>query len=414
MKLAAVLLLALIAAPSADPRYFRYERAITASSAGQTCTVLDSAVFAHAASELADLRLYDGSAETPYVVRDSVPATTPEAKIALVNAGLRAGHTVFDAVMPAGTYGDLQLAVAGQNFLATVTVFGGSSAADAKTRVGSYTIFDFTRQRLGSSTVLHLPPTSFPYLHFEVTGGLLPGQFMELVIKRGAAGQPRYTPVPVSVSWQQKGRDTVAVFSVPPRVPVDRLLFDAPADPKNFSRDVTVEIAEESATPGQQAQPAGQAGGSLLRLHSERDGQRIDEERVFIDPPRTVFEHATQWTATVHNGDDAPLRFAGLHVLLLERELCFEARAGSSYTLRYGDPALDAPRYDYARWFTAQTGAAQAALGPEQQNSQWTPRPDQRAFTERHPALLWAALVVVVALLGIVAVRTARQLKPQP
>jgi hypothetical protein len=410
MKLAVALLLALAAAPTADLRYFHYERSIAAQAAGQTCVVLDATVFSHAASDIADVRLYSGAQETPYVVRDVAPVSASQAKIALVNAGRRSTRTVFDAAMPAGPYGDIDLAVAGQDFLATVTVFGGSSAADAKTRIGTYTIFDFTRQRLGRSTVLHLPPSTFSYLHFEVNSSLAPGQFMELTMKRAAASEPRFISVPVSVAWQQKGRDTVAVFSVPPRVPVDRLLFDAPPEPKNFSRDVSIEIAEEPASREQQAQPAAQSGGSLLRLHGERDGQRIDEERVYLDPPRTVYDRATQWTVTVHNGDDMPLRFAALHVLMLQRQLCFEAASGSTYTLRYGDPALDAPRYDYARWFTPQAGAAHADLGPEQTNARWMARPDQRAFTERHPALLWIALVVVVAVLGFVAVRTARQL----
>jgi hypothetical protein len=31
-----------------------------------------------------------------------------------------------------------------------------------------------------------------------------------------------------------------------------------------------------------------------------------------------------------------------------------------------------------------------------------------RPFTERHPVLLWAALIVVVGTLGVVALRSAR------
>jgi len=45
----------------------------------------------------------------------------------------------------------------------------------------------------------------------------------------------------------------------------------------------------------------------------------------------------------------------------------------------------------------------------EQMNAAYEPRPDERPFTERHPALLWAALVAVIALLGGIALRSVKR-----
>jgi hypothetical protein len=45
-------------------------------------------------------------------------------------------------------------------------------------------------------------------------------------------------------------------------------------------------------------------------------------------------------------------------------------------------------------------------------NPQYRARPDARPFTEKHPGLLWAALVLVVGVLGFVALRTAKQAGP--
>ncbi|HTP25185.1 MAG TPA: hypothetical protein VMK12_05915, partial [Anaeromyxobacteraceae bacterium] len=84
---------------------------------------------------------------------------------------------------------------------------------------------------------------------------------------------------------------------------------------------------------------------------------------------------------------------------------------GGKYVLYYGDPALSAPRYDYATLFTEEPGAARATLGPELENPEYRPRPDERPFTERHPALLWVALVLVIALLGGIALRSAKQVQ---
>jgi hypothetical protein len=65
--------------------------------------------------------------------------------------------------------------------------------------------------------------------------------------------------------------------------------------------------------------------------------------------------------------------------------------------------------YDYATLFAVQADASAATAGPEQANAAYEPRPDERPFTERHPALLWAALVAVIALLGGIALRSVKR-----
>jgi hypothetical protein len=54
------------------------------------------------------------------------------------------------------------------------------------------------------------------------------------------------------------------------------------------------------------------------------------------------------------------------------------------------------------------------AAGAEQPNPAYQPRPDERPFTEKHPALLWLALVAVVVLLGAIALRSANRSAQTP
>jgi hypothetical protein len=61
-----------------------------------------------------------------------------------------------------------------------------------------------------------------------------------------------------------------------------------------------------------------------------------------------------------------------------------------------------------------QPNAAAATLGVEALNASFEPRPDARPFTERHPALLWIVLVVVVLGLGFVALRSGRRVNQSP
>ena len=155
------------------------------------------------------------------------------------------------------------------------------------------------------------------------------------------------------------------------------------------------------------AAPA-RASGTLLRLHTVREGHPIDEEQLTVDAPRVDYEDASQWTIAIDNGDDVPLSIESARLEMTERKLCFDAAAGAVYTVMYGDAALSAPHYDYATLFAPDAHAAVATIGAEQANPDYAARPDSRAFTERHPALLWIALLVVVVVLGGVAFRTAK------
>ncbi len=314
--------------------------------------------------------------------------------------------------MPDGHYSDLQLAVTAQNFIATVTVTGSQAeTGSAETRIGSYTIFDLTRQKLGRSTVLHLPESDFRYLHFRIAGPLSPESVTRLSVMRLPASQPKYLTVEESARIVEKGHSSLLEFTVPAHLPVDRVAFTPGMEPAQFSRDVSIGVAPVSPSPAADMDQPAQtvtSYGSLLRVHSVENGHRIDEERLAIDAPQADFNMPAKWTITIENGDDAPLRLESVRLQMLERNLCFEADGNGGYVLYYGDPALTAPRYDYATLFTPQVNASQITAGPEQPNPAYQPRPDARPFTEKHPALLWIALAVVIALLGVIALRSVK------
>jgi hypothetical protein len=391
-------------------RYFRYDRPLPKSS-GQSCMALDAGVFSHAAPQLADLRIFRNGAETPFALPTAAPVVTVEKSIPPLNLGMRSGQTVFDAALPEGHYSDLQLAVTGQNFIASVTVSGSQAeTAAAATTIGTYTIFDLTGQKLGRSTVLHLPESDFRYLHFRIKGPLTPQSVAGLTVLRLPSSQPKYVVVAQNSQVIKKGHSSLIEFTVQAHVPVDQLVFVPTASPAQFSRDVTITVTP--ILPKRDIDPAQfprtvTSSGSLLRVHGVQAGQRIDEERLALDAPWVDFSTPAKWEVAIENGDDAPLTINYVRLQMIERDLCFDADANGSYTLYYGDPALDSPRYDYATLFALQSNASRVAAAPEQQNPAYQPRPDSRPFTEKHPALLWMALVAVIALLALVALRSA-------
>ncbi|HTD56314.1 MAG TPA: DUF3999 family protein [Silvibacterium sp.] len=413
-----VLLLAAVATSPVlpDARYFRYERPLlnTPPQELQTCVALDPAVFEHSAPMLSDLRLYRDGKEVPYAIRFAAPGAAAPAKIAPLNLGTQNGRVVFDAEMPDGSYSDVDLDLREKDFIATVDVTGSHSPDGEKTKLGTFTVFDFTGQKLGRSMVLHLPQSDFRQLHFRIEGPIKPEDVSGLTVERVSEGEPRSLTVAENAQARQKDGETVVEFTVPGNVPVDRVEFVAEASPANFSRNVTMTVTRAGKNPPDSGRSETFTySGSILRFHGVRDGHRIDEERLKVDVPPSTLAEIAGWTVKIDNGDDPPIALKSVRLEMLERTLCFNSIPGGKYLLYYGDPALAAPRYDYATLFSQESGAARAALGPEQENPEYRPRPDARPFTERHPALLWVALVLVIVLLGGIALRSAKQVNPR-
>jgi hypothetical protein len=86
----------------------------------------------------------------------------------------------------------------------------------------------------------------------------------------------------------------------------------------------------------------------------------------------------------------------------------FEPKGATHLRLYYGDDRLDAPAFDYAKFFK-DDAAAQAALGAPEVNLAFTGRPDDRPWSERHKLVLWLAMVAAVAGLSILALRGLKQ-----
>jgi len=313
-------------------------------------------------------------------------------------------------MMPDGHYQDIDLTINHQDFIATITVYGShSQAANPGTRLGSYTVFDLSKQRLGRSTVLHLPESDFRYLHFKVDGPLKPDEIPALTVESPPTVESSYTAVAQSSHIAADAHHSTLQFTIPAHVPIDRIVFTAPAEPVNFSRDVTVTF---TPMPGKQETDEKEPPhpvtitGTLMRIHRVEDGHRIDEENLTVDTVPRDQEGPGNLKISIDNGDDTPWIPQSVQLQMLEHKLCFEAAANTTYRLFYGDEALTAPRYDYATLFVPENNSVHATLGPEEANSLYEKRPDTRPFTDKHPALLWAALLAVIVLLGGIAVQS--------
>jgi hypothetical protein len=407
-----------------DQHYLRYQRTIAIpAGAGQSCAIVDPALFPHAGPSLKDLRLFQGNREIPYAITLSEPQQ-PDSDTAIIrNLGLRGRNIVFDLEMPNRPYTELTLDLAGHDFIATAKVSGARDPNYAnQTSLGEFTLFDLTAQHLSHSTTIRLQETNLPYLHIELAIAPAAGthaldmspqalqkMVQEVTVPPSREAQSLYTTAAQAATITQRGRQSIATFVLPERIPIERITFAlAPGFKANFSRDVSI-TDHPTATPNPADAFSETLAGTILRVHLTQAGREIRQEQLSV--PATLgsnMQSAAAVEVAVNNGDDAPLPITAVRLEIRQRKICFDAPSAQPLTLFYGDPSLSAPQYDYTRLFTPSNQFRVAQLGPEQFNPAYRDRPDARPLTDRHPHLLWIALLIVICILAVIAIRSSK------
>lgn len=445
--LASLLLFQAEPPPAAAPWYFRYKREVTlipgvpgrspARAAGQACAVLDAQVFAHAASSLKDLRLYHGTAEVPYATTLSEPIQQDSEDARILNLGIRSGRISFDLEMPRRPYTSVALDLAEKDYIAIADVTGSYSLDFANaTRLGRFTLFDLSTQHLSNSTSMALPESSFAYLHVELSLSAAPGRnsastplnrpgiVKAATVPPSREAQTVYTTLEQTSAITQRGRESIATFQIPVHEPVERIAFALdPGFKGNFSRAVRITArvvpginssqTEDDSRGEDRSPPADEVeAGSILRVHATEDGHDLAQEGLAV--PAAIgsnMQRPARLEVAIENGDDPPLPVSSVRLEMRQRRICFDPEAGTSaLTLYYGDPALNAPTYDYSKLFRPAAMPLAATLAPEALNPNFEARSEDRSFTERHPELLWIVLLAVVCILALTAIRAAKRL----
>ena len=188
---------------------------------------------------------------------------------------------------------------------------------------------------------------------------------------------------------------------------VDRVAFTVAPGQVNFRRSVVV-------TEAAQGSPLELAEGDISRVQMKRGGTVVNSEQLSVP---VASSHTARFTVTVENGDDPPLAIDHVQPQAAEWRVFFAPPAafpsavpgGTRLRFYYGDKKLGAPTYDFAKFFKDDGAAALAQLGPAEANAAFTGRPDDRPWSERHQAVLWVAMLVAVAGLGLLALRGLKQ-----
>lgn len=392
-------MLAFAAATNPEPQisYFKEVREVSMSAPDrQNYLIVDTALWNHARPDLGDLRLYDGTTQVAYqLTSEKADTSAQEVQAKILNLVQRGDHTEFDLdVAPATEYNRIRLAIDRKDFLISASVAGRDELAGASSAPWPTpsTLFDFSREHLGSNFIITVPTWSFRFVHVRLSPGILPKEVRQARVGYVLDRMAFWTDAGTCRVSEEQKRSTVVTCDIPPAMPIDRIQFDVPATRINFRRPVSV--ANEK---GVQV-----ASGTISRIRMNRGGTTAVSEDLAIN----VFgDYSRRLTITIDNGDDPPIVFDRIQPQTVERRLYFEPQGKTSLKLYYGDKKLSAPVYDYAKFFREDPNAAPARFALESPNAAYTGRPDDRPWSERHKTILWAAMLLAVAVLAVLAVR---------
>jgi hypothetical protein len=415
------------AGPVAEPQHLRYERVVDlpGDASGQACVILDSTVFAHAATEsLNDLRLYakNSTVETPFTLTESEPQHPEHESAQVRNVAGGKGEVSFDIVMPPRPYTAVVLDLAAQNFFATAHV-SGAEGIGKRTELGSFELFDLSAQHLSRSTTLPLQESTFSELHVELhltpapgsrnsgrNADLGPGMVKGASVPPSREAQTLYTTVAETDSISQRGHETLAKIAIPAHVPVERASFVLdPGFDRNFAREVRITATPRAARDRESIETI-EGEISRVKLPDAPFGTQIDSREMSVDAVLGANLRSSAAVELAVADGEKPLPLRSVRLEMRQRRICFDAAASEApYILRYGDAILHASLYDYARQFVPAAKPLVATLGAERVNPGFVARVDRRPYIERHPELVWVVLLAGIAVLGSFALRSTRK-----
>jgi hypothetical protein len=386
------------------------ERGVGLPRAGKAMVELDADVYEHARPDLGDLRVRDDQGrEVPYLLQRAFDEPEPGfLQPRTLNRGLVKG------VGPTATLQfeapvlktELVLSLSGDNFRRRVIVEGRNRGETAWTTLteGAY-VFAVPGPPAARYESVRLPENNYQFLRLTVEAA---SDEEEPVVIRDVwvRPEPRRRPreVPRTPRWSraedEKARETLVTVDLGARHQPFRAL-QLEVGPGAFFRGVEVQARRDPPSPGAPIwwQPLGE--GAVYRY--VRGDDTHESLRLEVSGRERILR------LRIRNRDDLPLELRAVTVLVPVERLVFEGLPGRSYRLAYGDPRRPPPQYDLQRTVgDAALWVAQAevaSLGPAQRVTvEARPAP----WTERHPALLWAGLVTVVAALAAVTWRALR------
>ncbi|WP_455378055.1 DUF3999 family protein [Petrachloros mirabilis] len=380
-------------------QYSRDVLSRAATEAGLVRIPLSTDVYAHAQSDLGDLRVIDeAGTEVPFLLHAVHARQTRSWRDAqLTDAGFVPGQFT-EVIVDAGLnerHNLLELQFDEADFFSWVEI---ASSDDRTTwriirdRAPLYRFHDDDGERVPS---LSYPQTYARWLRVRVLD-----KDKKLTPRWGRvaheiAEQAEYTPAPVTVTKEESASPRQSQWNADfgnAKIPLSAFRFEA-AQPE-FHRAIRIATSTDGKTWKTRCR------GEIYRYRplSEKAGEQTSLEISFLET------QVRYWRVTVLDRDDAPV--IGLRVIPLQvvRSIVFRQDPAHRYRVLYGHGRSKPAQYDLKRLVSSDDlkTAADGQLGSEEQTKNHV---SAEPWTEQHPVLLWGALLTVMSVLGYQAIR---------
>lgn len=398
------------AAQESDPwQAWQYSRRIQSQSTAEPSLVrvpLSTDVYAHAQQDLGDLRVIDEAGrEVPFILHTAQGGQTQSWRNApLTDIGFVPGQFTY-AIVDAGSQQEphnlLELLFNETDFFSWVEVAASDDRTTWRIVRDRAPLYRFREDGVERVPNVAYPKTYARWLRIRVLDKekkLLPrqGRVAHEVIEQAERMPASVVLEKVEPSPPHQSQWQVNLGDMP--FPLSAFRFEA-AQPE-FHRAVRI------ATSSDGKNWTIRCRGDIYRYQSlqEIDGEPRDRSSLEILCPET---QAQLWRVTVLNRDDAPV--VGLRLISeqLTRSIVFRQSQAHMYRVLYGYGRAKAAHYDLERLLPG-TDLKTATIGQLGSEMLTENHVSAEPWTERHPILLWVSLLIVVAVLGVQAVRTIR------
>jgi hypothetical protein len=397
-----------------DPRDWRYVQGLACpKAAGYQALVLPPEVYARCVSRsLTDLRIISSARrEVPYVLLRPADLQPAKEQVALPLRNLSRVPGVgvrFEVARDPGAalLRALTFSTPATNFCHRVRIEGSDDGRQWATLRADGTIFRFRGDTKAEGLRVSFPPTDHAFLRVTVLTRGAP--FVVAAVTAEAESPAAWPPQrlytsPMSVHWYPETKTTeITVDLGQSWQPVDEVEVDF--QDVNVMRRCDLKY---SNAPGENWS-YGPSGQALLRY---RTRTYAGEHRRLQAGVTTRF-----LCVVVHNGDDAPLQISGLRAYARPSLLVFKWQPRENMRLYYGCDEAPPPRYDlgeYLRREYPREVQGQRRWPTDVKTGDCRQNPDYpwkgKPWTERAPWLIYLALAVGVAFLGLILWRTMRR-----
>ena len=386
-------------------KYFRSIDVVPANEPRLVRVTLPIEIYGMAQPSLADLRVIrEDGAEVPFVLHARVGKEERQWRPAeIADLGFTPSeHTqiVIDVGSDHDAHNALEIQTGVNEFFSWVDVAASDDAEDWRILNEKAPIYRYEDTREGN-TVVSYPDTQARWLRvrvlqperrFAVYGCRVAYELVEKPELVGLAG--RLQPDPANEPKESRWEVDLGVENVPGAA----VRFEA-VQPE-FHRTVRVH-ARAGDTDWEEV-----GRGDIYRYPNPQSDGAEPEIRTSLQV-RFAEARARHWRVSVINRNDAPIEVLAPTLEGSPRHVVFRQETGATYRLVYGNQRIAAPEYDLARLTPKEEleAALPFGVGSEVANVGYlSPEP----WSERHPALLWLALAVAVAVLGLLALRALR------